>query len=143
MIVGTSGRIRVPVISLGEVNVRIGDPIAQIILLPDTSLPSELVAVGQKVESKPSPFEKNLTPDQEAQLDVILTNYQDIFADELIELGQSTVIQHRIETMPDKTTFSKPYKQCWENDEFIEAEVERMLKAGIIEKLDIDTEPNI
>jgi len=45
--------------------------------------------------------------------------------------------------MPDKTTFSKPYKQCWENDEFIEAEVERMLKAGIIEKLDIDTEANI
>jgi len=138
VIVTTGERVRIPVFSTNGTKVQVRQPIAKLTLIPTAF--AQVVATGQKKEEKPSPFTKDLTPDQEQKVEALLNEFADIFAEDLIQLGQSTIVKHRIETEEGKTAFSKRYRQSWENEDFIAAELERMLKAGIVERLRIDAD---
>ncbi|CAG8671494.1 5068_t:CDS:1, partial [Paraglomus occultum] len=122
-LIQTHGRIKVPVISTYGARISAKQPIAKLTFLPIAG--AQLVAAGQQKESKPSPFTKNLTPDQDAQVQALVKEYDDIFAEDLIELGQTTHIKHQIPTQPGAVAYSKRYRQSWENEDFITAEVER------------------
>ena len=131
-------RVQVHVIAPFPTVVRAQQAVALLILIPRLHPAPETVALGQKVQEKPSPFLQVLEPEQKLAMDKLLRKYEDIFAEDLTQLGQATIIQHRIETIPGRTAFSKRYKQSWESEDFITAEIERMQKANIIEQLDID-----
>ncbi|CAG8665308.1 6886_t:CDS:2, partial [Paraglomus occultum] len=65
-LIQTHGRIKVPMISIYGACISARQPIAKLTLL--TIAGAQLVAAGQQKESKPSPFTKNSTPDQDAQV---------------------------------------------------------------------------
>ena len=71
----------------------------------------------------------------------MLKEFDSVFAKDFKDLGHATIIQHKIDTGD-----AKPYQQVknrstWCNQEFIEKELNRMLQAGVVERLDIDA-PN-
>ncbi|CAG8656555.1 8666_t:CDS:1, partial [Paraglomus occultum] len=135
-------RVSVHVIAPFPTLISAKQAIARIVLVQTINPAPELVAAGQKVQEQPSPFLKTLNPDQDQQIEDLLKQYEDIFAVDLKSLGQTTIIRHRIDTEEGKVTFSKKYKQSWESEDFITAEVGRMLEANIIKQLEIDTDEN-
>ena len=136
--ISSEQRISVHVIAPFPEILHPGDLIAKLVLIPAIVPAPEFVTAGQKVQNKPSPFLKNLSPDQDQILEELLKQYKDIFAEDLIQLGQATTALHRIDTAPDGVAYSKRYRQSWENEDFIDAEVGRMLKANIVKPLNID-----
>lgn len=132
-------RISVLTMTPQQVRIKKGDPIAQLRTLPGLLKQPDMVLVGQKIETTPAPYTQNITPEQKAKLDQLLKDYESVFAKDLNDLGQATIIEHKIDTgnaRPNRPP--PPNRYTWSNGDFIEAEVERMLNAGIIEKLDID-----
>ncbi|CAG8666233.1 5133_t:CDS:2, partial [Paraglomus occultum] len=117
--VSSEQRIGVHVIAPFPEILHPGEPIAKLILLPAITPVPEMVAAGQKIQDKPSPFLKTLTPDQDQVIEDLLKQYEDIFAEDLMQLGQTTAAIHRIDTKPDGVAYSKRYRQSWENEDFI------------------------
>jgi len=140
MTIQSEQRVEVHVIAPNPSVVNVKQAIAQFTLISSLNPEPEIVATGQKAQEQPSPFLKTLTPDQDHQLEALQEEYKDIFAEELNQLGQATLIQHRIETIPGRTAFQKRYRQSWENEDFIAAEVKRMVEAKIIEPTEVDIE---
>ncbi|CAG8608430.1 3066_t:CDS:2, partial [Paraglomus occultum] len=131
-------RISITIITDERTVIRKGSEIARLITLPGLLKPPLQVLAGQKVENRPAPVVQDLTPEQQKQIDLLLKEFESVFSKDLNDLGHATIIQHKIDTGD-----AKPYQQVknrstWCNQEFIEKEVERMLQAGIIERLNID-----
>jgi hypothetical protein len=99
--ISSEQRISVHVIAPFPEILHPGDLIAKLVLIPAIVPAPEFVMAGQKVQNKPSPFLKNLSPDQDQILEELLKQYEDIFAEDLIQLGQATTALHRIDTAPD------------------------------------------
>src|SRR6185312_5350602 len=109
LVLDSDSKISVHIIAPFPTMINTRQAIARFVLIPTIAQEPEVAAAGQKVQDKPSPFLKTLTPDQDQQIEELLKQYEDIFAEDLVSLGQSTIIQHRIETEPGKYAFSKKY----------------------------------
>jgi len=131
-------QITLLVIADKRVVIRKGDPIARLVTLPGLLKQPDKVLAGQKVETKPAPFKQNLTTEQKQRIEQLIKKYDSVFSKDLNDLGHTTIITHKIDTGNAKPYQHWKPRHTWSNTEFIEAEVDRMLKAGIIEKLNID-----
>src|ERR1043165_7158722 len=69
---------------------------------------------------------------QQRSLEKLLDEYQDICAKSQTEIGRTTEIKHRIYTGDNAPVTQRPYRTNPDNTKFIEEEIDRMLKAGII-----------
>ena len=67
-------------------------------------------------------------------LQQVLYNYSDIYASSQTEIGRITLITHKINTGKAALIAQKPYRINPENEKFLNKEVERLLKSGIIRK---------
>ena len=70
---------------------------------------------------------------QRKQIIDLVCNYQDVFADEQESLGRTSTIRHKIDTDAAKPIKQAPRRLPQAKREIIEAEIDRMLKQGIIE----------
>src|SRR6185312_8059132 len=131
-------RVTILTITERQITIKKGDPIARLVTLPGLMRQPEKVLAGQKVETKPAPYVQNLTDEQKQKIEQLLNEYETVFSKDLEDLGHTTIVQHKIDTGNAKPYIQPKNKSTWSNADFIEAEVERMLKAEIIEKLNID-----
>ncbi|CAG8608012.1 7341_t:CDS:1 [Paraglomus occultum] len=131
-------RITVLVMSDKRVVVKKGEAIARLSTLPGVMKHPSKVLVGQKIETTPAPYTQNITLEQKEKLDQLLKEYESVFSKDLMDLGHTTTIRHKIDTGNAKPYHQWKNRETWCNQAFIKEEVARMLKAGIIEKLDID-----
>jgi hypothetical protein len=79
---------------------------------------------------------QELTGEQQKLLDELLAKNEDLFAEDMSQLGKIEVEVHRI-PLKDENIFPiarQPYKQRVPVKEFIDKEVEAMLEAGVIEE---------
>ena len=74
----------------------------------------------------------HLTKEQRHQLGNLLDVYKNGFAETMEELGQTDVYKHQIPTGDNFTKAQKLRRYSPAQQEFIQEEVERMLKAGIV-----------
>ena len=74
----------------------------------------------------------HLSKEQRHQLGNLLDVYKNGFAETMEELGQTDVYQHQIPTGDNFTKAQKLRRYSPAQQEFIQEEVERMLKAGIV-----------
>ena len=70
---------------------------------------------------------------QRKQIIDLVCDYQDVFADEQESLGRTSTIRHKIDTGAAKPIKQAPRRLPQAKREIIEAEIDRMLKQGIIE----------
>jgi hypothetical protein len=79
---------------------------------------------------------KELTKDQQRILDELLKENDDLFADDMTQMGRITIEEHRIPLKNENMhpIARPPYRHRLPIKEFIEKEVEEMLKAGVIEE---------
>jgi hypothetical protein len=77
--------------------------------------------------------QRELTPEQNDAINNLLEAYKDIFASELHELGQNNVIQHVIDTGTERPVRQRAYRATLPDQQFISAEIQRMLDANIIQ----------
>ena len=70
---------------------------------------------------------------QRKQIIDLVCEYQDVFADEQESLGRTSTIQHKIDIGATKPIKQAPRRLPQAKRETIEAEIDRMLKQGIIE----------
>lgn len=107
---------------------------------PIQNLMAGLLAANEKFQiPQPMLHEKrqfeinsNLSPSEHFRLKTLLKEFDDCFADSLAEIGCTPLMEHRIE-LTDETPFkSKPYRVSPQEREFINDQVEEMLKYGII-----------
>jgi len=131
-------RITIMVMSDKTVIIKKGDPIARLITIPGLLKQTSKVLAGQKIETTPAPYTQNITPEQKAKLEQLLQEYESVFSKDLTDLGHTTIIQHKIDTGNARPFRQWKNRETWANQAFIKEEVLRMLKAGIIERLNID-----
>ena len=70
---------------------------------------------------------------QKKQIIDLVCEYQDVFADEQELLDRTSTIRHKIDTAAAKPIKQAPLRLPQAKREIIEAEIDRMLKQGIIE----------
>ena len=90
-------------------------------------------------DEHPKPLEfdaanDNLTNDQKIKLNDSLNKYRDIFLKHSHDLGEFTGAEFKIDLKPDaKPIKSVPHRASPKQRELIDAKVEKLLRAGIIE----------
>ena len=77
--------------------------------------------------------EQDLTAAQYLQLEELLLNYQDIFLGPEGELGQTTLTEHTIDRGNARPIKQPPRRVPLAQKSVVEAELDKMLKQGIIE----------
>lgn len=75
-----------------------------------------------------------LPPEQERSVRELLNEFEDLFANDLSQLGKCKVGEHRIETQDAPPIKSRAYRRSPDEREFIDDEVEKMMKYGIVRK---------
>src|SRR6185369_14138514 len=83
-------------------------------------------------EKDKDPHLTNCTPKQKEELERLLEDNSHMFAEDMTELGETTVYEHRIPTGDEFAKAQKLRRYSPEQNEFIKEEVKRMLDAGII-----------
>src|SRR5438128_75389 len=123
-----------------KVYVTVGAPLAILYLqsVGKTKGNQRWVAAGQKLETEPAVFEQDLTQYQQRQLEELLERNKDIFSDDLMSLGKSSLVKHTIQ-LHDKAVFPpKYYRHGHYMKRVIEDEIKILDEAKIIEKVNID-----
>jgi len=92
----------------------------------------EIVGLVDPVEPEPSKVaDSHLEPQQETELHELLTEFSDIFSD---ELGRTTLVNHHINLKPQVAPIrSAPYPLSPDKLEFVKKEIETLKKQGIVE----------
>jgi hypothetical protein len=98
--------------------------------------------VHQEIEQDWDDLDKEVTRDQHEELtakqqkllDQLLEEYRDLFAEDMSQLGKTDMEKHRIPTTDDIPVALGMYRYNPTTKQFINEEVERMLKAGVIEE---------
>jgi hypothetical protein len=84
------------------------------------------------------PLTDILDEEQTQQMDKLFTKNNDIFAENIseegqtMELTQTHIIEHEIDTGVEKPVAQKPYRLAYSEQEFVKQEIEAMLDKGII-----------
>jgi hypothetical protein len=105
---------------------------------PDEDCDSDLnISLTPNIESKESINDvticDELTVEQKQQLDDLLSDYSDIFSD----VPQVTnVIKHVVNTRTNDPIYKRPYPLPYAMRNQVKEEVDKMLKAGIVESSD-------
>ena len=95
---------------------------------------AEEIFFGKTEEKKEIQVGK-LTEEQQVKFNILMNKYKDIFAEETNQLGRTNMVKHRIEVEENiEPIKQKYYKTGLKEDEFIQEEIERLLKEGIIQK---------
>ena len=76
-----------------------------------------------------------LTEEQQKKLDELIDKYKDIFAEETNQLGRTNKVKHKIEVEKDTEPIKQRYyKTGHMADEFIQKEIDKLLKEEIIQR---------
>jgi hypothetical protein len=95
----------------------------------DTLIPYEEYALEQTDTVNIGP----LTKEQGRKFRTLLTEFADLFAKDITELGRTQIVQHKIYTEDVPPINSRPYNVPPDEQNFIKEEIERMLESGIIQ----------
>ena len=87
-------------------------------------------ANSKKFTCLPSPI---LSPAENRQLDILLAEYADIFATTSLDLGHTSIIEHKIDTGNASPIKQQPYRASHSQKVSIEHHINDMLDQGIIE----------
>ena len=94
------------------------------------------INANEDTSNKPLEFDVNcnLTHEQKIKLNNLLTKYRDVFSKHWHDLGEFTGGEFKIELKPDaKPVKNLPHRASPKQRQMIDEEVEKLLKAGIIE----------
>jgi hypothetical protein len=85
---------------------------------------------------KPEEFKVGeLEPEQKKDFNKLIKQYEEIFAEEIHQLGRTNIIRHGIEIEENvKPIRQQYYRTNLANQKYIEEEIQRLLKDGIIKK---------
>ena len=90
----------------------------------------EIYTVTQEIKPKVGP----LTTHQEAQFQQLLLEFADLFAKDMIQLGKTDLVTHRIFTEDVPPVSSQLYMVPLTKQTFINEEVQRMLDNNLIKE---------
>ena len=85
----------------------------------------------EEVEDKNQQF-PNCTEEQKEELENLLEDYKHMFAEDMNELGETDVYEHKIPTGDEFPRSQRLRRYSDKQNEFIKEEIQRMLEAGII-----------
>lgn len=83
-----------------------------------------------------SRINQDITHNQREEVLSLLLEFEDCFATDIHDVGHCNVAEHEINTGSAKPIHLHPYNSAWKEREIIQAQVEDMLKSGIIEPSD-------
>ena len=102
------------------------------------TLPTEFdeLSVKEQVKEvhKNNPHIRNLVEEQKEQLYTFLHNWKHMFAYEAADLGETDIYLHTIPTNETHKVYHRPRKYSRRQLRFIREEVQKLLKAGVIQK---------
>src|SRR6185295_18846031 len=80
------------------------------------------------------PVSQYLTDSQKMQLNSLLYEYLDVFAQDSSDLGRTNLVQHKIPTGDSPPIKKRSYHMSPTEKEYVVQEVEKMLKQGVVTK---------